>query len=237
MKRVLVTGASRGIGHAISEKLLAENIFVIGTSRDPQSIDISHTRFKPVYLDLNEVVDNQIRLGSFSEQCGELDAMILNAGQGRFGSLEEFSIQQIQAQVQQNLLAQMILVREFIQAFKSRGSGDVIFIGSESALSGGKMGSVYSAAKFGLRGFSQALRQECSPSNIRVALINPGMVASSFFDDLSFRPGTDSGNSILPEQVADAVLLILTSASNVVWDEINLSPLKKVVVKKQKLLK
>ena len=234
MKRVLVTGASRGIGHAISEKLLAGDMSVIGTSRNPQSIDISHPNLKPVYLDLSEIVDNKNSLIHFSQQCGELDAIILNAGQGRFGGLEEFSAKQIQDQIQQNLLAQMILVREFIQAFKSRGSGDIVFIGSESALSAGKMGSVYSAAKFGLRGFSQALRQECAPSNIRVALINPGMVASSFFDDLSFMPATDPDNSILPEQVADAILLILTSASNVVWDEINLSPLKKVVVKKQK---
>ena len=233
MKRVLVTGASRGIGHAISEKLLAENMSVIGTSRNPQSIYISHPNFKPAYLDLNEIVDSKDSLVGFSRQCGELDAIILNAGQGRFGSLEEFSIRQIQDQVQQNLLAQMILVREFIQAFKSRGNGDIVFIGSESAVSGGKMGSVYSAAKFGLRGFSQALRQECATNNIKVALINPGMVSSSFFDDLSFMPGADLANSILPEQVADAVLLIMTSASNVVWDEINLSPLKKVVVKKQ----
>ena len=233
MKRVLVTGASRGIGHAITEKLLAENMSVIGTSRNPQTITITHPNFKAVYLDLNEVVDNQDSLVSFSEVCGELDAIILNAGQGRFGGLEEFSAQQIRNQVQQNLLAQMILVREFIQAFKNRGSGDIIFIGSQSALSAGKMGSVYSAAKFGLRGFSQALRQECASSNIKVALINPGMVASSFFDDLAFQPGADPANSILPEQVAEAVLLILTSAGNVVWDEINLSPLKKVVVKKQ----
>ncbi len=231
MKRVLVTGVSRGIGRAVAESLLAENMAVIGTSRDPQSINIRHENFKPAYMDLDEIVGNPDSLKSLSLEVGQPEALILNAGQGRFGSLEEFSAGQINSQIQKNLIAQIILVREFIQTFKNRGKGDIIFIGSESALVGGKMGSIYSAAKFGLRGFSQALRQECASSNIRVGLINPGMVASSFFDELSFQPGAATDNSILPEQVADIVLFMLASKPNVVWDEVNLSPLKKVIVK------
>ncbi len=234
MKRVLVTGVSRGIGRAIADKLLAENFAVTGTSRKPNTINIRHTHFNAIHLDLKRVGQDPDSLSNFVKDCGTIDSIVLNAGQGRFGSLEEFSADQVTEQIQVNLIAQIHLIRAFIKSFKSRGCGDIIFIGSESALTGGKMGSVYCAAKFGLRGFSQALRQECTTSNIRVGLINPGMVASSFFDDLSFQPGADPENSILPEQVADAVLLILTSAGTVVWDEINLSPLKKVVVKKPK---
>ena len=233
MKRVLITGASRGIGYAIADRLLAESFEVIGTSRKPNSIPIEHSNFSSVHLDLIEISLNQDLLSKLVETCGEIDVLILNAGQGRFGSLEEFSSSQINEQIQLNLIAQIHLVRAFIKSFKQRRSGDVIFIGSESGLAGGKMGSIYSAAKFGLRGFSQALRQECANNNIRVGLINPGMVASSFFDDLSFQPGSELENTILPEQVADAVDLVLRSGRNMVWDEINLSPLKKVINKKK----
>lgn len=233
MKRVLVTGASRGIGYAIANNLLAESFAVIGTSREPDSITIKHHNFISMYLDLKDISLNQNLLSKFVDDCGETDVLILNAGQGRFGSLEEFSSIQINEQIQLNLVAQIHLVRAFIKSFKQRGHGDIIFIGSESALAGGKMGSIYCAAKFGLRGFSQALRHECANNNIRVGMINPGMVASSFFDELSFQPGPELENSILPEQVADAAILMLKSGRNMVWDEINLSPLKKVVNKKK----
>ena len=67
--------------------------------------------------------------------------------------------------------------------------GDIIIMGSESGVLGKKKSTLYSAAKFGLRGFSQALRDEVGSSDIRVCLINPGMVRSPFFDDLNFYPG------------------------------------------------
>jgi len=237
MKRILVTGASTGIGNAIAKKLLANNFAVLGTSRESNEIDICHKNFSSIDLDLKLFNHDSDTISTFVEDCHEIDSLVLNAGQGRFGGLEEFSPEQIAQQIQINLVAQICLVRAFIKSFKQRGFGDIVFIGSESALIGGKMGSLYSAAKFGLRGFSQALRQECSTSNVRVGLINPGMVESSFFDELSFKPGADFENKIQPEQIADVVIMMLKSDRNVVFDEINISPLKKVIEKKKKIKK
>ncbi len=231
MSCVLVTGASRGIGNALARQLLEQGWQVIGTSRDPDSIKITHAAFSAVELDLCKIADDGSALEALIARCESVDALVLNAGVGRFGGLEEFSHQQIDQQMKVNLVAQIQIVRAFIPAFKRRGSGDIIFIGSESAITAGKQGTVYSAAKFGLRGFSQSLRCECASNDIRVGLINPGMVNTHFFDELGFKPGPDEVNSILPEQVADAVMLMLNSAANVVFDEINLSPLKKVIVK------
>ena len=232
MNSVLVTGASRGIGNSIARELLAQKYEVVGTSRNPQLIKIKDPLFTAIKLDLATIAGDSEALACFTKQCAAVDTLILNAGIGRFGGLEEFSHNQIQQLLSVNLVAQIQLVRAFIPTFKRRGSGNIIFIGSQSALIAGKQGSIYSAAKFGLRGFSQALRHECANKNIRVGLINPGMVSSHFFDDLAFAPGPDESNSILPEQVAEAVLYMLNSADNVVFDEINLSPLKKVIVKK-----
>ena len=113
--------------------------------------------------------------------------------------------------------------------FKTKNRGDVIFIGSEAALEGGKKGSLYCATKFGLRGFSQSIRQESANKNIRVTLINPGMVRTSFFDDLNFQPGDDEENAIEPTDIADIIINILSMRSGTVVDEINLTPQKKVI--------
>jgi short-subunit dehydrogenase len=105
----------------------------------------------------------------------------------------------------------------------------LIFTGSEAALTGTQKGSLYCAAKFALRGFAQALRQETARSGIRITLVNPGMVQSPFFDELDFRPGDDPNNFILPEDVAEVIVNALTTRDGTVIDEINLSPQKKVI--------
>jgi NADP-dependent 3-hydroxy acid dehydrogenase YdfG len=80
-----------------------------------------------------------------------------------------------------------------------------------------------------LRGFSQSIREESADRNIGVSIVNPGMVRTNFFDDLSFKPGPNPDNAIEAEDVADAVLSIFSMRRGTVIDEINLSPLKKVV--------
>ena len=154
---------------------------------------------------------------------------MLNAGQGRFGSLEEFSYRQIHEMVELNLLQHIYFARAFVPRLKQAGRGDLVFIGSEAALSGGRRGAVYSACKFGLRGLAQSLREECSPSGVRVSLINPGMVDTPFYDDLDFAPGEAPENHLRAADVADAVALVLQAHPGTVFDEINLNPLKKVI--------
>ena len=154
---------------------------------------------------------------------------MLNAGYGRFGSLEEFSYHQIREMVDTNLLQHIFVARTFLPRFKKLNAGDLIIIGSEAALTGGKRGAVYSACKFALRGLAQSLREECSSSGIRVCLINPGMVSTEFFKDLDFAPGPDPANHVRPDDIAETVCLVLKAHPGTVFDEINLNPLKKVI--------
>lgn len=158
-----------------------------------------------------------------------IDGVVCCAGSGRFGSLEEFSYTQISSLLDLNLTSHIYLVRALLPGMKKRATGDIVFMGSESARSGGKRGAVYSAAKFGLRGLAQSLRQECAASGIRVSIVNPGMVKTAFFDELDFQHGDEPDNYILPEDVASAVLTIIEARAGTVFDEINLSPQKKVV--------
>ena len=164
----------------------------------------------------------------------DIDAIIFCAGRGQFGSLEEFSYEQISKLMDLNFLSQAYLAKTYLPLFKKRGNGDLIFIGSESALKGSRKGAIYCASKFAVRGLAQALRDECSKSNVRVTLVNPGMVNSAFFDDLDFEPGNDPENFLVPEDIAQTVAYILSTRSVLSVDEINLSPLKNVVQHKKK---
>ncbi len=230
MKRtLLITGVSSGIGRSIAKHLLDAGHCVIGLSRNFKAFQPDLDRFTWIECDcsnldkLPELVSNTLK------QHADIDGAILCAGRGQFSSLEEFSFEQIRSLIDLNFTSQALISRALIPTLKKKQLGDLIFLGSEAALKGTRKGSIYCASKFALRGFSEALREECRSSNIRVTLINPGMVNTEFFDPLKFRPGNHENNYILPEDIADLVLLILRARRGTLIDEINLSPLNKII--------
>jgi len=225
----MITGASRGIGRAISENLIEQGATVIGIARDFSSWHKQPKGLATIALDLSELDQLPKRIKTITKEHPDIDGIIFNAGFGRFGSLEEFSPKQIRDLVDLNLTSQILLARELLPAMKRQRRGDLIFIGSEAALSGRRKGAVYCATKFAIRGFAQSLREECSASGIRSTIINPGMVKTSFFDKLPFEPGEAQENYILPTDIAHAVVTILSARPGTCFDEINLSPQKKVV--------
>ena len=230
----LVTGASSGIGREVCKQLLDKGHGVIGIMRDIEKFDPANPDFRAFSIDLANLSALPARLQKLTSQIPQVDGVILCAGQGRFGGLEEFSYEQIKYLVDINLLSQIFVVRAFLPLLKRQRSGDLIFIGSEAGLAGGARGAVYSATKSALRGLAQALRHECAGGGVRVCIINPGMVKTEFFSDLSFQPGDHETNYIKPEDIAEAVLHIINLRPGTVIDEINLSPLKKVVRFKKK---
>lgn len=231
---LLITGFSSGIGRAITERLLAGGHRVIGLARDLDKYQPSNDGFYSYSIDFSDLDALPERLKSIAKSHPDINGLICCAGQGQFGSLEEFSPQQIRSLMDINFTSQALVVRTFLPTLKKQEFGDVVMLGSESALSGGRRGAVYCASKFALRGFAQALRDEASRSGVRVTIINPGMVKTAFFDDLHFEPGDDQANYVLPEDIADQVALVLNARPGTVFDEINLSPLKKVISVKPK---
>jgi len=232
-RTLLITGASSGIGLAISQHLLNQGHQIIGLGRHIESSGLTNPAFLGHTVDLSDLDTLPDKLRQLSRQYPEISGIICCAGQGRFGSLEEFSCQQIRALMDLNFTSHACLVRELLPAMKkqaySRPGGNIIFIGSEAALQGGRRGAIYSASKFALRGFSQSLREECARSNVAVTIINPGMVRTDFFDDLSFHPGPENEQAILAEDIATTVSMVLNMRTGTVIDEMNLSPLKKVI--------
>lgn len=228
-RKVLVTGSSDGIGRSITLSLLKSGAKVIGLARD-------HSKFNPEtknYIKYKTDFSNEeILLNAITKiikDHKDLDCLVSNAGFGKFGSLETFSTKEINDFIFTNLTSHMILTNKILPHLKKIRKGNIIFIGSESALKGGKNGSLYSAAKFGLRGFSQSIREESCSKNIHVSLINPGMVRTSFFNNLDFMPGEDKSNAIEPDDIGKIIIDILSTRNGSVIEEINLSPLKKVI--------
>lgn len=236
-RTILVTGASSGIGLAVSRRLLAGGHRVIGLARRLASSAIDDPRFHGCAIDLADLDALPERLDELTTTLpppfAEVSGLVCCAGRGRFGSLEEFSCHQIRELMDLNFTSQACLVRTLLPRLKQQarrvGTGHILFIGSEAALQGGRRGAIYSASKFALRGFAQALRDECSRSAIGVSIINPGMVRTAFFDRLAFRPGPEDSQAIAAEDVAVVVDTILGMRPGTVIDEINLSPLNRVI--------
>lgn len=228
-RTVLVSGASSGIGRAIAKRLLLAGHKVIGISRDIRQFTHSHPGFSCVELDLAKLqnissVANQLQL-----DYPGLDTVVFAAGFGQFGGLEQFSFQQIETLMTVNFTAAVYLTRALLPKLKQKPHSNLVYIGSEAALKGSRNGTIYCASKFALRGFTQALRDESAKSGVKVSLINPGMVNTAFFDNLTFAPGKMPTQALQASDIADAVDYILSASPHCLIDEINLNPPNKVI--------
>jgi len=228
-RTILITGASSGIGRACARTLLDKGHEVIGVSRDCQKFTQAHQRFSSVQIDFSDLASLPDKIKQLVKQYPAIDGIVFSAGKGQFSSLEEFSFSQIQEIMNLNFVSQSFLAKGFLPSLKRKPLADLIFIGSEAALSGSRKGSIYCASKFALRGFSQALRDECAKSSVRVSLINPGMVKTKFFNALTFEPGEQTSQHLLASDVADAVSYIINARQGIIIDEINLNPANKVI--------
>ena len=228
-KCAVVTGSSSGIGKAVCELLLKANYKVVGIARDHSKFTPNDNNYFPYELDLKDQSQTTNVAKALLKAHPEATVLVSNAGQGSFNPIENFSTSQIKDFLDLNLISHILLSQIFVRHLKARSGGNIIFLGSEAGLTGKRKATLYSAAKFGLRGFSQALSDEVRASNIRVSLINPGLVRTPFFDLLGFRPGDEQTHAIEAEDVAQVVMTILSSRSQTIMDEINMSPAKNVI--------
>jgi len=228
-RTILVTGASSGIGRACAVSLLNQGHNVIGLSRNCAQFTHTHPRFSSVECDLSDLTALADNIKRISKQFPSIDGIVFSAGKGQFSSLEEFSYPQIQELMNLNFISQSFLAKGLLPDLKRKPLADLVFIGSEAALAGSRKGSIYCASKFAIRGFSQALRDECAKSSVRVSLINPGMVKTDFFQCLNFEPGEHHSQHLVAEDVANAVSYIINARAGIIIDEINLNPANHVI--------
>jgi len=231
---VVLSGASSGIGEAMARKLLQANFSVLGLAKSFENCKLEHESFQRLEIDLAEIDKLPERLTELLQSITlPIRALVNNAGIGRMAFLEQLSVSDMRLVMDTNFLSHAIVTKAFLARLKTQKSlVDVVFTGSEAVLEGARQGSIYCASKFAIRGFAQSIRDECSRSQVRVSILNPGAVRSPFFDELHFEPGSEVGNAIEPDDVAAALLLILQARPGTVIDEINLSPQTQVWQKK-----
>jgi short-subunit dehydrogenase len=203
-RSVLLTGATGGLGHAIARRLRAAGAELVLTGRRTEVLEplAAETGARSLAVDLTDA-DAVARLAA---ECADVDVLVANAGLPGTGHLSSFSVEEIDRALAINLRAPMVLARVIGEGMVARRSGHMVFMSSLAGKVGTPRSSVYSATKFGLRGFAQSLREDLRPSGVGVSAIFPGFVRDAgMFHDTGTRlpPGV---GTVSPEAVADAVV-------------------------------
>ena len=231
-KVAVVTGASRGLGRAFASALVGAGARVFGLARsedDLQTIaDALGDRFTPIPCD---VTDQDAVDGAFEhvrKDGGRLDALVNNAGLGRFAAVDALDPEDWHVQVDTNLTGLFYCTRAAVPLMKKQHAKDgsvahVVNVASVAGLVGNPDLSAYNATKFGVRGFSEATMKELRPHGIKVTCVYPGSVDTHFADEA----GT-SGNphAMRPEDVAATVLHVLQTPEGYLISEVVMRPMK-----------
>jgi short-subunit dehydrogenase len=171
---ILITGATSGIGRVVATELAARGYRVFGTGRKPEQAGIAGVEFLPLDVTSDESV--RACVDKLIAQAGSIDVLINNAGAMLFGAAEETSLDELRAQLDLNLLGAVRMVTAVLPRMRAQGSGTIINISSLGGVLGLPYLSAYTASKFALEGYSEALRLELLPLGIYVTLVEPGGV-------------------------------------------------------------
>jgi NAD(P)-dependent dehydrogenase (short-subunit alcohol dehydrogenase family) len=183
MPTVLVTGASRGIGRATALRLASSGWDVLAGVRSPADGEALRAeggdRLRPIQLDITSAVDVAALPGLVA---AGLDAVVNNAGAALDGPVEGLDLQAIRALFELNVFGHIAVTQAVLPALRA-SRGRIVFISSLNGRISTPMAGAYSATKFAIEAFADALRIELRPWRIGVALIEPGPVATDIWHD------------------------------------------------------
>ena len=221
----LVTGASRGIGRAVAEALLARGWDVIGTCREPQALPpadrIGGGRYESLDLSRLDSVE------ALARKVGDVEVLINNAGESPVGPAEELPAEKLRGHFQVNLFSPVRLAQAFLTGMRKNGHGMIVFIGSIRGEIATPFSAAYSASKAAVRSFSENMRMEVRGYGVRVCVVAPWFIsttlpqeiiasASSPYAEALARVKKNRDESIAaapgPRKVARAVLRLLDSS-------------------------
>jgi short-subunit dehydrogenase len=174
----LVTGASRGIGKAIASALAADGWRVTGTCRSPKRLAVEDrvpgVRYLPLDLSRRSSVEALVR------KVRAVDLLVNNAGIGSIGPVEEASLERVHALFETNFFGALRLTQAVLPGMRAKHAGALIFIGSMASEFPRPFTAFYSASKAALKSLAEALRLEVRSAGIRVAVIAPFNIATTF---------------------------------------------------------
>ncbi|PHQ25925.1 short chain dehydrogenase [Marinobacter guineae] len=201
----LLLGGTGGIGKALVDPLVRAGSRVIVASRHPEKIG-HREGVSVVHLDL-AAADLDQQLLRLSEAYPDIDGVIHCAGQNRFAGLPAMAVSELDAQITVNLRSAMLVARHFTPIFQKSGSGALVFVGSTFGSIGFPGYTAYCATKFGLRGFTEALRRELADTAVQVVYVAPRATATEMNPEEVNELNRALGNSVdTPESVASQIL-------------------------------
>jgi len=235
-RAALVTGCSSGIGRASALALLGKGFVVYATARRPETLDDLAARgCRTLALDVTSEESMVAAVSAVEAEHGHVEVLVNNAGYALQGPVEECSLDDVRAQFDTNVFGLVRLCQLVLPGMRAAGSGRIINIGSMGGRFTFPGGGFYHASKHAVEAISDALRLEVAPFGVRVSLVQPGPVVSSFVDaavdsvDVSEGPyarfnqdlvdryrqaydGSASNLEISPERVADVIATAATAA-------------------------
>jgi NAD(P)-dependent dehydrogenase (short-subunit alcohol dehydrogenase family) len=180
----LITGASRGLGRALADAVVAKGHQLIATARNPSQLgDLEQRapeRVRVLPLDVTDATAAERAVRAAVDTFGRIDVLVNNAGYGNIGSIEDTGLEEFRAQIETNLFGVIHVTKAAIPQMREQRSGHVIQVSSV----GGRVGAIgrapYSAAKWAVEGFSEVLAKETAPLGIKVTIIEPGGFRTDF---------------------------------------------------------
>ena len=170
-KVILITGISSGFGRETAKLMAEKGYKVYGTVRkESDSVELVHN----LKMDLMDICSIREAVLTVFEKEGRIDVLINNAGMHTGGPIEISPIENIKLQMDTNFIGMIHVTREVLPVMRKQGGGTIINFSSIGGLMGLPFQAFYSASKFAIEGFSEALRMEVKRFNIKIILINPG---------------------------------------------------------------
>lgn len=229
-KVALATGASRGIGFAIAERLCELGAVVAICARNEKELGEAAGRLRGTGAKIAAIAADVTQPGSIAglvrkcvTELGPIDILVNNAGIGRFGEFHKLSERDFDDVMDTNLKGVFLLSREVAPSMIERGTGHIINIASLAGKNAFPGGGIYCASKWGLLGLTYCMAEELRVHGIRVAAICPGTVATEF----SPHAGKDPAKMLQAADVAHAVESLVTQAPQSFISEILLRPAQK----------
>lgn len=233
----LVTGASSGMGEAVSRVLASHGIRVAIAARRMQRLDALQRQIEqaggqalPIAVDLRDPADIESMFAAIQKAWGAPDILINNAGLGWENTLPGGKTDDWREMLDVNVLAAAICMREAVRGMRGKREGGVVInIASSLArrVPSGRKLAFYAATKFALRAISDGMRDEllAEGSPIRVNMISPGLTATGFHerfyrDAEKARENYAKFNPLSTADVAKAVCFVLSMPQNVVFDDV-----------------
>jgi NADP-dependent 3-hydroxy acid dehydrogenase YdfG len=206
-----VTGASGGIGAAVSRKLAEQGVKVGLASRRGDDLGVG----LGLECDVRDLAQVEAAVARTVDEFGGLDICVANAGVGSYHPFLDTPIEHVEEMVDVNLKGTIYAVRACLPHLYERGEGDVVAVASEAGRRGLPGEAVYCASKFGQVGLIRALDHEAREHGVRCTNVCPGGVATDFALAEGYgRPESELGGMMSADDVAEVVLFVLTRPRN-----------------------